>query len=276
MINYFLCFKQQEEELSQARDELNKIREEETKLEREASFKWVMFGRKRCKDCVSSAFYCNCNSLQIAAFFVQIEASKEHLETVQKQIKSVQTEVSQVSNLDWKKKTFSLAICMRKENKQKLQDNYYTGVKCPVDRWYALEFLEVKIMLYCCRLYTVSLMFGEKEHKRNSERKADEVAGTWYLPPPPQPPTPSFARRISVLYCRQFLHLLWLRRKEKCSFGYSYSIFKISFGSLFTVCWFSTRYEFHAFAWMKFTILNLILISFLGQIQSIHSGRSKQ
>ena len=39
MINYFLCFKQQEEELSQARDELNKIREEETKLEREASFK---------------------------------------------------------------------------------------------------------------------------------------------------------------------------------------------------------------------------------------------
>ena len=31
-------FKQQEEELSQARDELNKIREEETKLEREVSF----------------------------------------------------------------------------------------------------------------------------------------------------------------------------------------------------------------------------------------------
>ena len=32
---FFLIFKHQEEELSQARDELNKLREDETKLERE-------------------------------------------------------------------------------------------------------------------------------------------------------------------------------------------------------------------------------------------------
>ena len=74
---------------------MNKIREEETKLEREvSSFDSLM------RNIVSVSFIWN-NSLQSFkhwAFFSQIEASKEHLETVQKQIKSVQAELSQVSD----------------------------------------------------------------------------------------------------------------------------------------------------------------------------------
>ena len=76
---------------------MNKIREEETKLEHEVSFldsslipnnkiSYLLFSSKIVGELLNIWTLCS-----------QIEASKEHLETVQKQIKSVQGEISQVS-----------------------------------------------------------------------------------------------------------------------------------------------------------------------------------
>ena len=94
---FWKIFKQQEEELSQARDELNKIREEETKLEHEVSF---LDSSLIPNNKISYLLFWTqivCELLNIWTLCSQIEASKEHLETVQKQIKSVQGEISQVS-----------------------------------------------------------------------------------------------------------------------------------------------------------------------------------
>ena len=77
---------------------MNKIREEETKLEREVSSFDSLMRNIKISFLFLSFGIILCSLLNTGLFFSQIEASKEHLETVQKQIKSVQAELSQVSD----------------------------------------------------------------------------------------------------------------------------------------------------------------------------------